>query len=82
MLGLNFGVTCAVTLVSWSFEPDLSAPGPLATFALCLAFTNGFGIPAAFAMTRLGGLVLEPSEGGGARLRLRFPARAGGVERA
>jgi len=56
MLGLNFGVTCAVTLVFWSFKPDLSGPGLLATFALCLAFTNGFGIPAAFVMTRLGRL--------------------------
>jgi two-component system sensor histidine kinase AlgZ len=59
MLVLNLGVSCGATLILWSFSRGTDALGLLFTFGFCLAFTNAFGIPAAWVMSQMGPLIVD-----------------------
>ncbi len=48
MLVLNFVISCACTVLVWAVSPKAGLRFFVFTFAFCLVFANGFGLPAAF----------------------------------
>ncbi len=54
MITLNLVVAAAVIMVFWSFRPQMTAWELLAGFIFCAVFTNGFGLPVGWLLSRHG----------------------------